>query len=65
MLNQTRFTAAMFMTTLAVSLASCGTKSVEGTYNITNAPVPGIVATLGKKKLLVLIRRVGKLRGQR
>ena len=36
------------MPIMAVALASCGTKSVEGTYNVTNAPVPGIVATFGK-----------------
>ena len=44
----TRFAAAMLMPIVAVSLASCGSKSVEGTYNVTKAPVPGIVATFGK-----------------
>ena len=45
---RTRFAAAMLMPIAAVSLASCGSKSVEGTYNVTKAPVPGIVATFGK-----------------
>ena len=48
MVIQTRFAAAMLMPIMGVSLASCGAKSVEGTYNVTNTPVPGIVATFGK-----------------
>jgi hypothetical protein len=48
MMIQTRFVTAMLMPIMAVALTSCGTKSVEGTYNVTNAPVPGIVATFGK-----------------
>ena len=45
---RTRFAIAMLMPSVAVLLASCGSKSVEGTYNVTKAPVPGIVATFGK-----------------
>ena len=45
---RTRFATAMLMSIAAVSLASCGSKSVEGTYNVTNAPVQGVVATFGK-----------------
>ena len=45
---RTRFVAAMLMPIAAISLASCGSKSVEGTYNVTSAPVQGIVATFGK-----------------
>ena len=41
MIIQTRFATAMSMPIMAVTGASCGTKSVEGTYNVTNAPVPG------------------------
>lgn len=48
MIIQTRFVTAMLMPIMAVALASCGTKSVEGNYNVTNAPVSGIVATFGK-----------------
>jgi hypothetical protein len=44
---RTRFAAAMLMPIMAMSLSSCGSKSVEGTYNVTHAPVPGI-ATFGK-----------------
>lgn len=45
---RTRLSAALLMPLAAASLASCGSKSVEGTYNVTNAPAPGIVATFGK-----------------
>lgn len=45
---RSRFFAAVLMPIVAVSLASCGSKSVEGTYNVTDAPVQGIVATFGK-----------------
>lgn len=45
---RTRLAAAILMPITMVSLASCGSKSVEGTYNVTNAPVKGIVATFGK-----------------
>ena len=45
---RTRFATAMLMPIAVVSLASCGSKSVEGTYNVTNAPVQGVVATFGK-----------------
>lgn len=35
---------------LALGLAGCGKSaaSVEGTYNMVNGPVPGVVATFGK-----------------
>ena len=32
----------------AFALAGCS-KSVEGTYNMVNGPVPGVVATFGDK----------------
>ena len=32
----------------AMALTACG-KSVKGTYNMVNAPVPGVVATFGDK----------------
>jgi hypothetical protein len=32
----------------AFALAACG-KSVKGTYNMVNGPVPGVVATFGDK----------------
>ena len=32
----------------AMALTACG-KSVKGTYNVVNAPVPGVVATFGDK----------------
>lgn len=45
---RTRFPIAILMPIAAFSLAACGSKSVEGTYNVTNAPVQGVVATFGK-----------------
>lgn len=33
---------------MALALGSCGRRSVEGTYDVTNSPVPGVVATFGK-----------------
>lgn len=45
---RTRLATAMLMPIMAMLLSSCGPKSVEGTYNVTHAPVPGIVATFGK-----------------
>lgn len=32
----------------ALALAACG-KSVKGTYNMVNGPIPGVVATFGDK----------------
>ena len=32
----------------ALALAGCG-KSVKGTYNMVNGPIPGVVATFGDK----------------
>lgn len=36
---------------MALGLAGCGKSaaSVEGTYNMVNGPVPGVVATFGKE----------------
>jgi hypothetical protein len=48
MMIRTRLAAVMLVPIMAVSLTSCGSKSVEGTYNVTNAPVQGVVATFGK-----------------
>jgi hypothetical protein len=45
---RTRLIGAMLMPIVAVSLASCGSKSIEGTYNATNTPMQGIVVTFGK-----------------
>lgn len=39
---------ALALVALAVSLAGCQ-KSVEGTYNLENGPVDGVVATFGPK----------------
>ena len=33
---------------MALALGSCGQQSVEGTYDVTNSPVTGVVATFGK-----------------
>ncbi len=33
---------------VAVALGSCGRRSVEGSYDVTNAPVSNVVAKFGK-----------------
>ena len=32
----------------ALLVASCGSRSIEGTYNVDKSPVPGTTATFGK-----------------
>lgn len=44
----TRLIAAILMPIVAVPLASCGSKLIEGTYNATNTRMQGIVVTFGK-----------------